>query len=378
MRVSIFTDSPIYGGHEEMLIRHLCTGTRFPGVHFDFVFASGNVVLRKKIAELRDCGIISNLYEVPTAFSILDQFRLFYSVTRTLRLLSIYIKTKPDLVINIAGRIESCNLSLWISKLLRIPVACYLPMVHTRSYAFGCFGDAARDCFNYVIYQLYDYLIVLTYGQRQQLKFNFFVKKIAIVPNFISLNDITESPYKKPSTLRLGYLGRLENRQKNVLGLVPLFLSILKKHPSAKLIIQGEGPSRPDLFNLIKYNSIEGSVDLRPWQDDVERFYSDVDIVLLPSKYEGVSLVMLQALLRSKPVIATNNYDFAEFLPIFTLFNPGSENELVDVLDVSISREGEWNSIFSRSRKMIWASSRDSKFHLVTYSMILTPENRCI
>ena len=43
-----------------------------------------------------------------------------------------------------------------------------------------------------------------------------------------------------------------------------------------------------------------------PWQDDVNELYSSCDCVVLPSRYEGVSLVMLEAMALKKPLLASD------------------------------------------------------------------------
>jgi glycosyltransferase involved in cell wall biosynthesis len=374
MNILIYSDSPVYGGHEEMLVRHLSKSIKVAGVKYDFVCASGNSFLIKQVSQLRDRMFVSGIYEVPSSFVFLDQFRLFYSFRRILLLISVFIKAKPDLVVNVAGRIESCNLSLWVAKLLRVLVVCYVPMVHKRAYAFGGFGDSFRDCFNHLIFSAYDNLIVLTRAQREHLNVGFRAKT-AIVHNFISVQGSSPRPYQKPRFLRLGYLGRLENRQKNVLSLIPAFISILKKHTGSKLIIQGEGPCLSELVHLIKSSGCEHHIELRPWQSDVAVFYSDVDIILLPSRYEGVSLVMLQSLLRSKPVIATKNSDFAEFLPLFTLFNTGDVDDLVEVLGRSINEVDTWSYFFDKTGVLNEVASNSSRFTTVVESMFCPAEN---
>ncbi len=71
--------------------------------------------------------------------------------------------------------------------------------------------------------------------------------------------------------------------------------------------IVGDGPERPHLELLCRELGIEeqvrfaGSVD----QDAIQKFYDDADIFVLPSFAEGVPVVLMEAMAKELPVVAT-------------------------------------------------------------------------
>ncbi len=101
------------------------------------------------------------------------------------------------------------------------------------------------------------------------------------------------------------YVGRL-SYEKGVDVLLNAWPSVLREHPSAQLQIVGEGPERAALESLVAALGVGESVQLlghhaEPWQ-----FYRTASLVVLPSISEGVPNVLLEAIARDVPVVATN------------------------------------------------------------------------
>ncbi len=65
-------------------------------------------------------------------------------------------------------------------------------------------------------------------------------------------------------------------------------------------------------------------MSLIPWTDDIESFYDQIDLLAIPSRYEGVPLVLLEALARGIPVIASATDGMEEILPKSWTFDPES------------------------------------------------------
>ena len=105
-------------------------------------------------------------------------------------------------------------------------------------------------------------------------------------------------------------------------------------HPEAFhdccLLIGGNGPDEGPLKQLIAECPRGSDITLRPWQDDVESFYGEIDVLMLPSRYEGVPLVMLEALARGIPVIGSARDGMKDILPESWTFEPENEDSLVE------------------------------------------------
>ena len=73
------------------------------------------------------------------------------------------------------------------------------------------------------------------------------------------------------------------------------------------------------------------------WTDGVSDVYSAIDVLVLPSRLEGVHLVMLEAMSVGVPVVGSARDGMKEFLPSAWLFPPddkkGCAQRLQEVLE---------------------------------------------
>lgn len=75
--------------------------------------------------------------------------------------------------------------------------------------------------------------------------------------------------------------------------------------PEGLLLVVGDGPDRPFLETRIRDLRLEGRVRLLGWRDDVSRLLAAADVVLVPSRREGQSLVALEAMALARAVVAS-------------------------------------------------------------------------
>jgi len=129
---------------------------------------------------------------------------------------------------------------------------------------------------------------------------------ITVLPIFVDVEKFKtaksfERPYLRYETKVL-VVARLEP-EKNVLLAVRAFA---RSAPSdACLIIVGEGVTRKKIISDQLYQSIHDRVFFIE-DEPLPDLYKSVDIVLVPSKYEGYGLVIVEALAAGKPVLSTD------------------------------------------------------------------------
>ena len=92
----------------------------------------------------------------------------------------------------------------------------------------------------------------------------------------------------------IGTVCRIED-QKNPFAIFNIFLEIKKIHLKAVLLWVGEGSRRKEIERKIKQNDISESVIMLGARNDVNKLYSAMDVFLLPSKYEGLGIVFIEA-----------------------------------------------------------------------------------
>ncbi|MEW4530485.1 glycosyltransferase family 4 protein [Maioricimonas sp. JC845] len=80
---------------------------------------------------------------------------------------------------------------------------------------------------------------------------------------------------------------------------------VLKVHPQVEFLIAGAGPEEPSLRRQARELEVAQRVTFVPNLYDFDRSLDAMDLFVLPSLKQGLGTVMLQAMARGKPVIAT-------------------------------------------------------------------------
>jgi glycosyltransferase involved in cell wall biosynthesis len=79
---------------------------------------------------------------------------------------------------------------------------------------------------------------------------------------------------------------------------------IRARHPKAELVVLGEGAQRSELDQLAR--TLDVPVHLLGRVPDVAAWLRRADLLVHPARWEGFGLALLEAMLASKPVVATN------------------------------------------------------------------------
>ena len=107
----------------------------------------------------------------------------------------------------------------------------------------------------------------------------------------------------QPDTRVLLAVCRLEP-QKGLDTAVRALPEIRARHPRAELVVLGEGAQRSELEQLA--TSLQVPVHLLGRVPDVAAWLRRADLLVHPARWEGFGLALLEAMLASKPVVATN------------------------------------------------------------------------
>ncbi len=94
--------------------------------------------------------------------------------------------------------------------------------------------------------------------------------------------------------LAVGHVGRFM-AQKNHTFLLDAFAEVAARRPDAVLLLVGAGELRPSVERRASELGIKGRIRFLGQRDDVERLYQAFDAFALPSLYEGLCLVGIEA-----------------------------------------------------------------------------------
>ncbi len=112
--------------------------------------------------------------------------------------------------------------------------------------------------------------------------------------NQANRDEIREEFVIKPDEKLFGNIARLVN-QKNPIFLVEVFSEILKREKKSKFIFVGNGAMESQIIKKINELGLEDKVILTGRRDDANKFYSALDVLVLPSLYEGFPISLVEA-----------------------------------------------------------------------------------
>ncbi|WOD63679.1 CDP-glycerol glycerophosphotransferase family protein [Niallia taxi] len=123
------------------------------------------------------------------------------------------------------------------------------------------------------------------------------------VGNPVIRNEFETINRSEGRTLELLYVGRLHQHQKR---LDILFKGLELLEADWRLHCIGEGPDGDEIRNLADKLGIKDQILFHGWQENPWDVVEEVSALVMSSDYEGLPLVLMEALGRGIPVISTN------------------------------------------------------------------------
>ena len=175
---------------------------------------------------------------------------------------------------------------------------------------FRSFAAASRSVFYKIAARLsdfydyrckiseYDHIVVLTHEDRM----NNWGKndKVSVIPNPITSRSETAAPLNSRKIVAVGRL----TAQKNFASLIRAFSLVADRHPDWSLEIYGEGEEREALQRQIDSLNLEQNVCLCGNTSRVQEKMLGASCFVLSSLFEGLPLVMLEAMSCGLPVVS--------------------------------------------------------------------------
>lgn len=102
----------------------------------------------------------------------------------------------------------------------------------------------------------------------------------------------------------IGHIGHF-TEQKNHLFLIDAFEAFHKKQSASKLLLVSDGRLFDNVKKKVQMLGLEDSVIFAGRRADCDRLYQTMDLFVLPSKWEGLSLVTVEAQASSLPTLVS-------------------------------------------------------------------------
>lgn len=144
------------------------------------------------------------------------------------------------------------------------------------------------------------------YGEKALNSSKFRMIRNAIDLSEYCYNPIIRKKVRKTDKTIIGYVGRL-TEQKNPFFLIDVFYEIHKIDSQTELWIIGEGELLEAISKKVKDTGLDNSVVLWGRRNDVSDMMQAMDIFILPSLYEGLSIVAVEAQASGLPVYASDS-----------------------------------------------------------------------
>ena len=237
-------------------------------------------------------------------------------------------KLEAELVLCIQGDIEHSSQALIAARRSGIECISYIALPHHRT-TMGARLGAWRDAMNHGLFRQPSSYIAISDSMAGILRRQGVTQPITVVPNGIARPRDPAVRHPEKLTV-LGMLGRIEFKQKRQDFMVRAFCEFPQAFDNCRLLIAGDGPDREALEQLVAKSPRKADIALRPWQDDINAFFASIDLLVIPSRFEGVPLVMLEALARGIPVMGSNRDGMKDLLPESWTFETENAEALAD------------------------------------------------
>jgi glycosyltransferase involved in cell wall biosynthesis len=254
---------------------------------------------------------VSELAPAVHAYPTNSRSRLSYGwdalrIARTLK--------KPDIV-SAQDPFETGLAALFISRFYNVPLAVE---VHTD---FLAPSFAKHSLLNWVRVQIAGYVIKHAnggYAVSEKIRTAIisryfgsaeksFVKNFSVLPIYTDISRfsaVTHTHHSKFKTALL-WVGRLE-KEKNPMLALEAFIAMRQKGFDVGLTYVGDGTLRAKLESRVQEEHMSEWVEFAGMVSDVLPYYTQADLLLVTSEYEGYGMVIVEALAAHVPVLSTD------------------------------------------------------------------------
>ena len=106
-------------------------------------------------------------------------------------------------------------------------------------------------------------------------------------------------------SLIVGHVGRFDT-VKNQAFAIRAFQMLLEKDPDARLLLVGEGATKPELESLVSSLELADRVIFTGLRTDVDRLLQAMDVFIFPSIYEGLPVTLVEAQCSGLPCVISD------------------------------------------------------------------------
>ena len=269
-------------------------------VQFDFYYDSDSTVVPPE--DLISMG--ARFYQIPPYQSLIqylltlkqyfkgNNYKIVHSHINTLSVFPLFVAWLEGIPIRIAH-----NHSVPGGKEFKRNVLKCLLRKFSKVFAtdyFACSEKAGRWLFGNQAYKQGKIVLLSNAIRFDKFQFDAEIKKEC------------EEKYKLKEKFVVGHVGRF-TYAKNHDYLLEIFASIKKRKENAILLLVGDVELHNQIVEKIKKLKLEENVILVGKVSNPEKYYSLMNVLLLPSLFEGLPLTVIEAQVSRIPVVVSEN-----------------------------------------------------------------------
>ena len=204
-------------------------------------------------------------------------------------------------------------------------------------------------------------------------KKKYIVLKNGVTTDLFKFNSIYRNEIRKKFNLEncfvIGCIGRF-CYQKNHDFLIDVFNECVKKNKKVRLFLIGSGELKNQIVNKINFLQLEDNVIILENISDVYRYYNAFDCFVLPSRYEGLGIVNIEAQCNGLPTIVSDNVpseakvsDLITYIPLSSSPKVWAD-KILNYLNKKNNRENSYLSVIEYGYDIKSASNNLEQIYL--------------
>ena len=158
---------------------------------------------------------------------------------------------------------------------------------------------------------------------------NRFQKYDKLFTPTVIYNPLTLKPGNKSqgNSKRFLTIGRFTPLHKGIDLLIEAFHIFAQKNHDWQLDIVGDGEQKETFLKIINRYQLEDRITIHPFTNKIQDFYSNAQVYVLSSRWEGMPLVLVEAMSHGLPIITSDLPVCQEILDDFGMYFPNSNIE---------------------------------------------------
>ena len=209
------------------------------------------------------------------------QYKIVHSHINALSVFSLWAAKSAKVPVRIAHSHSTSNKKEWKKTLLKNILRPFSKIFATDY--FCCSELAGRWLFGNKTYDQGKVYLLNNAIDVDKFKYNEKVRKAKRKELNIKDKDLV-----------IGHIGRFV-KQKNHEFLIDIFNEIHKQNKNTILLLAGDGPLKEEIQNKVKKIGLEKNVQFLGQRNDANELYQAMDAFVLPSLYEGLPVVGVEA-----------------------------------------------------------------------------------